>query len=53
LLEVSGSVTAAFIASLLKGKSVEEAHCKAVEVSAFVCTRKGAMPTLPREIVEG
>jgi fructokinase len=47
------SFTAAFIASILKGKSVDEAHRKAVEVSAYVCTRKGAMPTLPRELVEG
>jgi fructokinase len=47
------SFTAAFIASILKGKSVEVAHRKAVEVSAYVCTRKGAMPTLPREMVEG
>jgi fructokinase len=47
------SFTAAFIASILKGKSVEVAHRKAVEVSAYVCTRKGAMPTLPRELVEG
>lgn len=45
------SFTAAFIASILKGKSVDEAHRKAVEVSAYVCTRKGAMPTLPRELV--
>jgi fructokinase len=47
------SFTAAFIASILMGKSVEVAHRKAVEVSAYVCTRKGAMPTLPRELVEG
>jgi fructokinase len=45
------SFTAAFIASILKGHTVEEAHRKAVEVSAYVCTRKGAMPTLPKEIV--
>lgn len=40
------SFTAAFIASLLKGKSVAEAHALAVRTSAFVCTRKGAMPEL-------
>ncbi|MCM1110173.1 MAG: carbohydrate kinase [Clostridium sp.] len=45
------SFTAAFIASLLKGKSVAEAHRKAVEVSAFVCTRQGAMPVLPPELI--
>lgn len=41
------SFTAAFISSILKGKSVEEAHRKAVETSAFVCTMQGAMPVLP------
>lgn len=45
------SFTAAFIASILKGKSVEEAHHKAVEVSAFVCTQNGAMPELPEDLV--
>ncbi len=44
------SFTAAFIASILKGKSVEEAHRMAVQTSAFVCTRKGAMPVLPPEL---
>ncbi len=44
------SFTAAFIASILKGKSVEEAHSKAVQTSAYVCTKKGAMPILPPEI---
>ena len=44
------SFTAAFIASILKGKSVEEAHANAVKTSAFVCTQKGAMPILPDEI---
>ena len=41
------SFTAAFISSILKGKSVEEAHKNAVETSAFVCTQQGAMPILP------
>lgn len=41
--------TAAFIASILKGKSVTEAHTIAVKTSAFVCTQKGAMPILPPE----
>ena len=44
------SFTGAFIASILKGKSVEEAHANAVKTSAFVCTQKGAMPILPDEI---
>ena len=46
------SFTAAFISSILKGKSVQEAHKIAVEVSAFVCTQNGAMPILPEEYVK-
>lgn len=41
------SFTAAFVASMIRGKSVAEAHKRAVEVSAYVCTQAGAMPTLP------
>lgn len=44
------SFTAAFVASLLKGKGIEEAHSVAVEVSAFVCTQTGAMPEIPEEL---
>ena len=43
------SFTAAFVASIIRGKSVSEAHRRAVEVSAYVCTQAGAMPTLPAE----
>lgn len=43
------SFTGAFVASILKGKSVREAHELAVKVSAFVCTQNGAMPILPEE----
>ncbi len=39
------SFNGAFVASLLKGKSLEEAHKKAVDTSAFVCTESGAMPS--------
>ena len=46
------SFTAAFIAAILKGHSVGEAHEKAVRTSAYVCTHKGAMPQLPAEITE-
>ncbi len=46
------SFTAAFIASLLKGKSVAEAHSKAVLTSAYVCTQQGAMPTLPADLTK-
>lgn len=41
------SFTAAFIACILKGRSVTEAHSCAVRTSAFVCTCPGAMPLLP------
>ena len=44
------SFTAAVIASILKGKSVQEAHSLAVQTSAYVCTKKGAMPILPPEL---
>ena len=44
------SFTGAFIASILKGKSVREAHKIAVDTSAYVCTCNGAMPTLPDSI---
>lgn len=46
------SFTAAFIASILKGKSVAEAHRIAVNVSAYVCTQNGAMPILPEELLK-
>ena len=46
------SFTAAFISSILKGKSVAEAHSRAVQTSAFVCTKKGAMPILPPELTD-
>ena len=46
------SFTAAFVSSILLGKTVVEAHKRAVDVSAFVCTQHGAMPTLPLELKE-
>ncbi len=46
------SFTAAFIASIIKGKSVTEAHSLAVRTSAFVCTKQGAMPVLPSELTK-
>ena len=45
------SFTGSFCASILNGKPMEEAHKKAVEVSAFVCTQNGAMPTLSLELL--
>lgn len=44
------SFTAAFIASILKGASVAEAHLRAVKTSAYVCSQHGAMPLLPAEL---
>ena len=41
-----------WIAAILSGKTVREAHKLAVEVSAYVCTQNGAMPALPRELTE-
>lgn len=46
------SFTGAFVASILSGKTVEEAHEIAVKVSAYVCTKKGAMPKLPEELTK-
>lgn len=44
------SFTATFIAAILKGKKVSEAHKLAVEASAYVCTQNGAMPVFPLEL---
>ena len=45
------SFTGSFCAAILNGKPMEEAHRIAVEVSAFVCTQNGAMPTLTQELL--
>ncbi|MCD8173002.1 MAG: carbohydrate kinase [Alistipes sp.] len=45
------SFTAAFAAAIISGKSIPEAHALAVEVAAFVCTRKGGMPELPQSLI--
>ncbi len=44
------SFTGSFCAARLLGLPVPEAHRIAVEVSAFVCTRHGAMPDLPASL---
>lgn len=44
------SFTATFVAAIIKGHSIKEAHKLAVEVSAYVCTQNGAMPLLPEEL---
>lgn len=45
------SFTASFVACLLKGIPVRDAHERAVAVSAFVCASEGAMPLLPDELL--
>lgn len=44
------SFTGAFVAAILIGKTVKDAHRLAVDVSAFVCTQNGAMPELSEEL---
>jgi fructokinase len=44
------SFTGAFVAAILSGKTVKDAHRLAVDVSAFVCTQNGAMPELAEEL---
>ena len=44
------SFTGAFVASILKGKTVKDAHRIAVEISAYVCTQNGAMPEFPQDL---
>lgn len=46
------SFTAGFIASLLKGKSIPDAHKIAIDVAAFVCTQRGAMPKLNKLLMQ-
>ncbi|PRY97766.1 fructokinase [Marinilabilia salmonicolor] len=47
------SFTAALTIGLLANKSLKEIHRSAIEISAFVCTRAGAMPVIPEELVSG
>lgn len=44
------SFSGSFVASILAGKSLREAHERAVKVAAFVCTQHGAWPTYPKEL---
>ncbi|MCK3684834.1 carbohydrate kinase [Maribellus sp. YY47] len=46
------SFTAALAMGLLKKRLIKDVHQAAVEVSAYVCTQKGAMPQLPKELSE-
>ena len=45
------SFTGSFCAAILNGMSVVDAHKLAVEVSAYVCTQNGAMPTIPATLL--
>lgn len=45
------SFTGSFIGAYLSGASIPEAHSLAVQVSAYVCTQKGAMPTIPADLL--
>jgi len=40
------SFTAAFCGAILNDKSMNEAHRIAVSISAYICTQRGAMPSL-------
>ena len=45
------SFIAAFVSSILNGKSISQAHSTAVNVSAYVCTQHGAMPEVPSTLL--
>lgn len=47
------SFTAAFMAGIIKGLPVTEAHSLAVRTSAYVCTCQGAMNRLPADLTAG
>ena len=44
------SFISAFMASILKGQDIRTAHKLAVKISAYICTRYGAMLDLPKEM---
>ena len=46
------SFTGSFVASILSGKPIAEAHRIGVNVSAYVCTQNGAMPVIPENLKE-
>jgi len=45
------SFTSAMVMGILNKQPLKKIHSKAVEISAFVCTQKGATPILPEEIL--
>lgn len=44
------SFTAALVIGILNNLPLKEIHRKAVEISAYVCTQKGATPVLPNKL---
>lgn len=44
------SFTGTFVSAILDGVPLPEAHRRAVDVSAYVCTQHGAMPRLPERL---
>lgn len=44
------SFTAILVAGLLNGLPLHEAHTAATEIAAYVCSRKGATPGLPKHL---
>ncbi len=46
------SFTSAMVMGILNKRPLKEIHQKAVEISAFVCTQKGATPTMPLELLK-
>lgn len=43
------SFSGAFVYSILNGSSLKEAHQKAVDIAAYVCTQHGAWPPYPKQ----
>ena len=39
------------IGAYLNGAPIPQAHALAVQVSAYVCTQKGAMPLIPEDLI--
>lgn len=46
------SFLAAFVAAILKGKSIADAHRFAVEMSAYVCTQEGGMVDIYQDLLD-
>ncbi len=46
------SFTATLVSRLMQGESLGSAHKKAIELSAYVCTKSGAMPAIPADLLK-